>query len=88
VRNWFRGGGPEYAEVVADVCHALGVEPQAGVVAAEEALLKELVRRALATMSEADEEILLRQLRAQAGRPVGVEEILLNGEHCCLCSFP
>lgn len=80
VANWFRGGGPEYTEVVRDVCGALGVNPvPEGVVAMEEALLKALLDRAIARLGPAEQEELLRKMRVAAGRPVGFADVLRGG---------
>jgi uncharacterized protein YaaW (UPF0174 family) len=80
VVNWFRGGGPEYAEVVRDVCGALDVNPLPGsIVAMEEALLKVMLDRAIAQLGSVEREELLRKMREAAGRPVGFADVLRSG---------
>ena len=77
VRNLLRGGGPEYAEVVSDVGVALRIKPlPQGVLAREEAILRELTERALKKMSAAHKAELLQKIQKEAQKAVGWQEIV------------
>lgn len=81
VANKFRGTGPDYATVVADVCNAMRIPPMAepNIVAMEEALLRLLLERAMKRMSEEQKAEMLRKMAGAAGRPVGIADVMQGG---------
>jgi uncharacterized protein YaaW (UPF0174 family) len=88
VRNWFRGGGPDYPEVVQDVCAAVSVRlPEVKdrmVVDMEVALLKVLLAKATKNLSAEQQADLLAQMASAAGRPVLLDDVLNGGKALAL----
>jgi len=77
--NWRRGGGPEYREVLRDVCGALKAEiapDEADIIKMEVAYLNALMTKALKGLSDAQKKDLLDQMKAKAGRPVTFDDFL------------
>jgi uncharacterized protein YaaW (UPF0174 family) len=82
VRNWFRGGGPSYCDVVRDVCGTVGVmlpDAKAGVVEMETAFLKVLIERAFKGLSPEEQAALLKKIAETAGRPINYADLISGG---------
>lgn len=67
VRNWWRGGGPDYAEVLRDVCEVMDVEvpPGMAVLAMEEKLLHDVMERIWEAMTPQEREEVVRAAEGQ-----------------------
>lgn len=66
VRNWWRRGGPPYAEVLRDVCHVMKVQVPSGMSAVqmEETLLRETAERVWQAMTPQEREEVVRAAEA------------------------
>lgn len=68
-RNWCRGGGPPYGEVLRGVCGVMRVEVSEGgtVLEMEEALLRTVVERAWEGMTPREREEIVRAANSELG---------------------
>lgn len=67
VRNWWRGGGPDYAEILRDVCEVMDVEvpPGMAVLPMEEELLHDVMERIWEAMTPKEREEVVRAAEGQ-----------------------
>jgi uncharacterized protein YaaW (UPF0174 family) len=80
--NWWRGGGPDYARVVADVCDKVGVRlssPAQNPRVMEVLYLKKLMDKALSGLSDEEKADLLDKMKQAAGRPVSFDDLVKGG---------
>lgn len=80
--NLWRGGGPDYAECVRDVCEMLKVRPlpdDMPVIDMEIALLRDLLNKARVSLPAAEQEMLRQKMEEVAGGRTGWEEMLKGG---------
>lgn len=77
--NKWRGGGPDYADVVNDVCRKVGVKfsaPAGNPRVMEVMLLKKLLDEAVINLSEAEKGDILEKMKRAAGRPVEFDDLV------------
>jgi uncharacterized protein YaaW (UPF0174 family) len=77
--NKWRGGGPDYANVVNDVCRKVGVKLSTSAANArimEVLLLKKLLDQAVKNLSESEKDDILEKMKRAAGRPVEFDDLV------------
>jgi len=82
IANRRRGSGPEYAEIVRDVCVAMRINIAASdrnVVEQEERLLKKVLEEALKGLTDAERADIEARIRKAAGKDLSIRNILTGG---------
>lgn len=82
IRNYFRGGGPEYREIVRDVCAVVKApvaKDEHDIVRMELAYLQTLLDNAVKGLSVEQKQELLEKMKQSAGRAVSFDDVVKGG---------